>query len=422
MTAGMGRHQKRVRFRAIGALAVAASWSALFAGVAQPAAAADVQSKQWYLGALQAEEMWKTSTGEGIQVAVIDTGVNPGTPSLRGQVLKGFDATGAAGDENDDYSGHGTTMAELIAGTGKGGGIKGLAPGAKIVPMRIGDSDFQKKHSSNVHDWADAIRAAADSDAKIISMSFSSPYSTEQEREAAKYVESKGKLFFAAVGNDGQGRNREAYPAAYRQVVGVAAADKQGKVAESSQSGNTVDIAAPGKTLPRWCDKSFQSYCDGDGGTSSATAIASASAALVWSAHPDWTANQVLNVLFDTAGRDWEKGTLSKYLGHGLIRPAMNILKGKGDPGDPDISPLTEERTGGSPASPAPNSTPSASESQQPAQNENADKVDETVAAGDTEAAASDGGVPLSLIVGGIAGVAVLGAVVFAVVRRRGAA
>ncbi|MFE8977765.1 S8 family serine peptidase [Streptomyces cyaneofuscatus] len=418
MTAGMGRPQRRV----LSALAVTASCSLILVGVAQPAAAADVQSKQWYLKAMQAEEMWKVTTGEGIKLAVIDTGVNASTPSLRGQTLKGFDATGAEGDENDDYSGHGTTMAELIAGTGKGGGIKGLAPGAKIIPMRIGDSDFQKKHSSNVHDWADAIRAAADSDAKIISMSFSSPYSTEQEREAAKYAESKGKLFFAAVGNDGQGRNRDAYPAAYRQVVGIAAADKQGKVAESSQNGNTVDIAAPGKTLPRWCNNSFQSYCDGDGGTSSATAIASASAALVWSAHPDWTANQVLNVLFDTAGRDWEKGTLSKYLGHGLIRPAMNILKGKGDPGDPDISPLTEERTGGSPASPAPSSTSSAPASEQPAQNENADKVDETVAAGDTEAAASDGGVPLGLIVGGIAGVAVLGAVVFAVVRRRGAA
>ncbi|MFD3973009.1 S8 family serine peptidase [Streptomyces cyaneofuscatus] len=418
MTAGMGRPQKRV----LSALAVTASWSLVFVGVAQPAAAVDVQSKQWYLKAMQAEEMWKVTTGEGIKLAVIDTGVNASTPSLQGQTLKGFDATGAEGDENDDYSGHGTTMAELIAGTGKGGGIKGLAPGAKIIPMRIGDSDFQKKHSSNVHDWADAIRAAADSDAKIISMSFSSPYSTEQEREAAKYVESKGKLFFAAVGNDGQGRNRDAYPAAYRQVVGIAAADKQGKVAESSQNGNTVDIAAPGKTLPRWCDNSFQSYCDGDGGTSSATAIASASAALVWSAHPDWTANQVLNVLFDTASRTWKKGDRSAYLGHGLIRPAMNILKGKGDPGDPDISPLTEERTGGSPASPDPSSTPSTPASQEPAQNGQTDKVDETVAADDSEAAASDGGAPLGLIVGGIAGVAVLGAVVFAVVRRRGAA
>ncbi|MEW1757732.1 S8 family serine peptidase [Streptomyces cyaneofuscatus] len=418
MTAGMIRLQKR----ALSAVVVAASWSVVFAGAAQPAAAADVQSKQWYLSALQAEEMWKVTAGEGIKVAVIDTGVNPNTPTLKGQVLKGFDATGAAGDENDDYDGHGTNMAELIAGTGAGGGLKGLAPGAKIIPMRITDTEFQNKHSVNARDTEDAIRAAADSEAKIISMSFGSLYSTRGEREAVKYAESKGKLFFAAVGNDGAGSNKEEYPAAYPQVVGVASADRNGKVAEDSQNGNMVDIAAPGKEIPRWCDNSFQSYCYGSSGTSAATAIASASAALVWSAHPEWTANQVLNVLFDTASRTWKKGDRSAYLGHGLIRPAMNILKGKGDPGDPDISPLTEERTGGSPASPAPSSTSSAPASEQPAQNENADKVDETVAAGDTEAAASDGGVPLGLIVGGIAGVAVLGAVVFAVVRRRGAA
>lgn len=417
MTAGMGRPQKRV----LSALAVAASWSVVFAGMAQPAAAADVQSKQWYLGAMQAEEMWKRTTGEGIKIAVIDSGVNPSTPSLRGQILKGMDATGTPGEETDDYDGHGTTMAELIAGTGKGGGLKGLAPGAKIIPLRVSDTKLQDKHSVNANDTADAIRAAADSDAKIISMSVGSEFSTPKEREAAKYAESKGKVVFASVGNNAETDNKDHYPASYPQVVGVASANQSGKVSKYSQNGNSVDIAAPGDSIPYWCNNSFQSYCEGDGGTSAATAIASASAALVWSAHPDWTANQVLNVLFDTAGRDWEKGTLSKYLGHGLIRPAMNILKGKGDPGDPDISPLTEERTGGSPASPASSSAPPAPTGEQPAQNENADQVDETVAAGDSEAA-SDGGVPLSLILGGIAGVAVLGAVVFAVVRRRGAA
>lgn len=285
--------------------------------------------------------------------------------------------------------------------------------------MRISDTEFQNENSVKAGDSEDAIEAAIASDAQIISMSFGSDFTSDRERAAVKLAQKKGKIFFAAVGNNAKEDNREQYPAAYPEVVGVAAADRKGKVAEYSQNGGIVDIAAPGQEIPGWCDNSFQSYCDGDGGTSSATAIASASAALVWSAHPDWTANQVLNVLFDTAGRDWEKGTLSKYLGHGLIRPAMNILKGKGDPGDPDISPLTEERTGGSPASPT--STPSAPASQQPAENGEADKVDETVAAGDSEAA-SDDGVPLSLIVGGIAGVAVLGAVVFAVVRRRGAA
>ncbi|MFC5918985.1 S8 family serine peptidase [Streptomyces pulveraceus] len=412
MTAGMRQTRKcrmplGFRGRSLGAVAVVAALSVGFAGAAPSALAADVQSKQWYLNAMQAEEMWKVTTGEGIKVAVIDTGVNASTPSLKGQVLKGLDATGADGDEYDDYRGHGTTMAELIAGTGRGGGLKGLAPGAKIIPMRITDTEFQNDHSVNAHDSEDAIRAAADSDAQIISMSFASDFPGREEREAVKYAQSKGKLFFAGVGNNAEKNNKEQYPAAYPQVVGVSSADRDGKVAEYSQNGGIVDIAAPGNDIPRWCDATFRSYCDGDGGTSAATAIASASAALVWSAHPDWTANQVLNVLFDTASRDWEKGTLSKYLGHGLIRPSMNLLKGKGNPGAPDISPLTKEKTPGSSPSPA-------SASSQPEKKEGA---------GDTAMAGSgkekSDGSSLGLILGGAAVVVVLGGGAFAVARKR---
>ncbi|MFJ7415174.1 S8 family serine peptidase [Streptomyces sp. NPDC098077] len=413
MTAGMGRARRRVRV--LGALAVAASWSVVFVGAAQPAAA-DTQSKQWYLSAMQAEEMWKVTTGEGIKVAVIDTGVNASTPSLRGQVLKGLDASGAPGEETDDYDGHGTTMAELIAGTGNGGGLKGLAPGVKIIPVRISDSEFEKKHSSKVNDTVDAIRAAADSDARIISMSFGSPYSMPQEREAVKYAESKGKLFLAAVGNEGHEQNRRGYPAAYPEAVGVASADRKGKVSNYSSHSDTVDIASPGSDVPYWCDNSFKSYCDGDGGTSAATAIASASAALVWSLHPDWTANQVLNVLFDTASRDWKDGETSKYLGHGLIRPSMNVLKGKGDPGDPDISPLTKERTTG----PAASSKPDAATSASPQPAKNGPEGDKPVAAEETKSSGDES--QLGLILGVAAVVVVLGGVAYAVVRRRKAA
>ncbi|MEU2680860.1 S8 family serine peptidase [Streptomyces sp. NPDC007107] len=413
MTAGMSQTRKRrmplgMRGRLLGTMAVATVWSLGFAGAAPSALAADAQSKQWYLSAMQAEEMWKVTTGEGVKIAVIDTGVNSATPSLKGQVLKGLDATGAEGDETDDYSGHGTTMAELITGTGRGGGLKGLAPGSKIIPMRVANTEFQNSHSVNAYDTADSIRAAADSDAKIISMSFGSEFKMDREIEAVKYAQSKGKLFFAAVGNNAGEGNKEQYPAAYPEVVGVSSADRNGKVAEYSQNGSIVDIAAPGNDIPYWCDDKFKNYCDGDGGTSAATAIASASAALVWSAHPDWTANQVLNVLFDTAGRDWEKGTLSKYLGHGLIRPSMNILKGKGDPGAPDISPLTNEKTAGSPASPA----ASASGSSQP---EKKEKAEDAAMAGSS----TDDGSQLGLILGGVAVVLVLGGGAFVFARRR---
>lgn len=398
----------------LGALAVAASWSVVFVGAAQPAAA-DTQSKQWYLSAMQAEDMWKVTTGEGVKVAVIDTGVNPSTPSLQGQVLQGVDVTGAPGDETDDYHGHGTTMAELIAGTGEGGGLQGLAPGAKIIPVRMSDGDFMKKNSTIFSDTAKAIRAAAETDAQIISMSFGSDRYLDSNREAVKYAESKGKLFLASVGNEGHESNTRVYPASYPEVVGVASADRKGKVSYYSQHSGAVDVASPGSDVPGWCDNSFKSYCDGDGGTSAATAIASASAALVWSLHPDWTANQVLNVLFDTASRDWKKGETSNYLGHGLIRPSMNVLKGKGDPGDPDISPLTKERTTG----PADSSKkPADSASPQPAKN--GAEGDKPVAAEETKSSGDES--QLGLILGVAAAVVVLGGVTYAVVRRRRAA
>lgn len=404
----------KLRGRLLVLMAVAAAWSAGFAVLAPSAVAADAQAKQWYLGAMQAEEMWKVTTGEGIKVAVIDTGVNSSTPSLEGQVLKGLDATGADGDEFDDYDGHGTTMAELIAGTGKEGGLRGLAPGVKIIPLRISDTDFQNEHSVNAHDAPDAIRAAADSDAKIISMSFAGDYASREEGEAVEYAQEKGKIFFAGVGNNAKKSNKDQYPAAYPQVAGVSSADRDGKVAEYSQNGRIVDIAAPGNDIPYWCDETFQAYCDGDGGTSAATAIASASAALVWSLHPEWTANQVLNVLFDTASRDWDKGTLSKYLGHGLIRPSMNILKGKGTPGDPDISPLTHEKTTGSTASPA--ASAPASASAEPAQSATSDDAALAGAGSDEEQGRNT---QLVLILGGVAAVLIIGAAAFALARRR---
>ncbi|MGX1949863.1 S8 family serine peptidase [Streptomyces anulatus] len=410
MTAGMGRAHRRV----LGALAVAASWSVVLVGVAQPAAA-DTQSKQWYLSAMQAEEMWEVTTGEGVKVAVVDTGVNSSTPSLRGQVLKGVDVTGAPGDETDDYRGHGTTMAELIAGTGKGGGLKGLAPGAEIIPVRMSDVGFMSKRRTVIGDMKKAIRAAADSDAQIISVSMADDFSQLETHEAVKYAESKGKLVIAGVGNGGNKENRKQYPASYPEVVGVASADRQGKVSYYSQHSGSVDVASPGSDVPGWCDNSFKSYCGGDGGTSAATAIASASAALVWSLHPDWTANQVLNVLFDTAGRDWKDGERSKYLGHGLIRPSMNVLKGKGEPGDPDISPLTKERTTGPAGS---SEKPADPASEQPAKN--GAEADKPVAAEETKSSGDES--QLGLILGVAAVVVVLGGVAYAVVRRRKAA
>lgn len=326
----------------LGALAV------MSVGLAPSAAADDVQSQQWYLDAMNAQGLWKVSTGKGISIAVVDTGVNPDTSSLKGQVLPGVDVTGSAGDETDDYESHGTSMAELIAGTGSGGGLRGVAPGAKIIPIRTALTGIGKTIEKQGDTSAKAIRAAADSDAKIISMSFTGDFPIDGGLEAVQYAESKGKLLIAGVGNDGDGdKNYIGYPAKYPGVVGVSAINENGEVAKFSENGAYVDLASPGVDVPTWCDKTFKAYCPQSNGTSQATAIASGAAALIWSAHPKWTANQVLRVMIDTAGRDWPKNTPSRYLGYGTIRPAQVLLKGKGDPGAADVDPVTNKKMPG---------------------------------------------------------------------------
>ncbi|MFJ1609803.1 S8 family serine peptidase [Streptomyces sp. NPDC088253] len=393
----------------LGALAV------MSVGLAPAAAADDIQSQQWYLDAMNAQGLWKVSTGKGISVAVVDTGVNPDTNSLKGQVMPGVDVTGTTGDETDDYTGHGTSMAELIAGTGSGDGLKGVAPGAKIIPIRTVLLGIGKKGEEQGDTSAKAIRAAADSDAKIISMSFGTISAFDGGLEAVQYAESKGKLLIAGVGNDADiAKNYIGYPARYPGVVGVSAINENGEVAKFSQNGAYVDLASPGVDVPTWCDKTFKSYCPQSNGTSQATAITSGAAALIWSAHPKWTANQVLRVMIDTAGRDWPKSTPSRYLGYGTIRPAQVLLKGKGVPGAADVDPVTNKKTPGLSAGTGTSPSASASTSSQAA---NSTSGGQTSAAGSSSN--SSGNATLWVALGAAAAVVVIGGGAFAVIRSR---
>ncbi|OLZ67026.1 serine protease [Streptomyces sp. IMTB 2501] len=384
---------------------------ALSVGLAPGAAADDVQSQQWYLSAMKADQMWKVSTGKGVKVAVIDSGVNASTPSLRGQVLADEVPKSVAYGATKDYDGHGTTMAEIIAGTGAGGGLKGLAPGAKIVPYRIALDGLSLSEENKAPDVGAVIKAVADSDAKIINMSFGDDISYDDEKAAIKYAASKGKLMFAGAGNDAKTTNRAGYPASYPYVIGVSASDKTGTVGKFSTHGSYVDLASPGVDVPEWCDATFRSYCIHGNGTSMATAVASASAALIWSAHPNWTADQVLRSLIDTAGRDWPKDTPSNYLGYGLIRPRMVLENPNYNPGPADADPLAKENSlGNSGASPS----TSASTSSPPGKSTSGGQTSATGA----NPKSSDGALPW-VAVGAVAALVVIGGAAFAVIRSR---
>ncbi|MGW1269360.1 S8 family serine peptidase [Streptomyces sp. NPDC002491] len=367
---------------------------------------------------MKADDMWKVSNGEGVKVAVVDTGVNPDTPSLKGQVLVGEVPKAVGYKAAVDYLGHGTSMAELIAGTGAGGGLKGLAPGAKIIPYRIALKGLKSETEvKKAPAWAAVIRAVADSDAKIINMSFGIDVTSPEMAAAIKYAQSKGKLMIAGTGNDAETKNFIGYPAAYPYVVGIAASDKSGKVGKFSEHGNYVDLAAPGLDVPTWCDATFREYCNG-GGTSMSTAIASASAALIWSAHPKWTANQVLASLIDTAGRDWAKDDPSTYLGYGLIRPRKVLENKNFNPGPAGIDPLAKENVTGvtDAAGKAPSANAAASASPQPSKGTTDDQAPAAATAD-----ASDN-TTMWIALGAAAAVLVIGGGAFALIRSRRAA
>ncbi len=350
------------RDRSVKAGASAALGLLLVGVVTTPAYADSTRSMEWHLDAMHAEEMWKTSTGKGVVVAVIDSGVDASNPDLQGQVLSGKDLSpDSPGDERTDYETHGTGMAGLIAGTGNWGGGRGalgLAPGAKVLPVRMpNDAGRVNGATGDAHfnrDLPIAIRFAVDHGAKVINISLASEVGSHQVTDAVKYALDRGALIFAAVGNDGDGANQLMYPAATPGVVGVGALDKDLQKTDESQYGSQVDLSAPGEEMVHACGAKT-GLCKSHG-TSDATAIASASAALIWSEHPDWTNNQVLRVMLNTAGAPTDGSKRNDYVGYGAVRPRI-ALKTPGDPGPADVYPLPD--LAAADRSPSPSARPS---------------------------------------------------------------
>ncbi|WP_346178986.1 S8 family serine peptidase [Streptomyces cuspidosporus] len=389
-------------------------------GSAPAAVARDIRSQQWYLNKMQAEDIWRVSTGKGLTVAVIDTGVNASVSELRGQVMKGADVSRKPTDAHRDENGHGTNMAALIAGTGTGGGIQGLAPQAKILPVKA-MVDPQTDAPGPI--MARAIRYAVDHGARILNISIGSsgtPDSFTETQSAVNYALKKGALVFSAVGNTGNKENSIEYPAALRGVVGVGALDRTGKVAKFSTTGSQVALVAVGQDITTHCLKNPDRVCISYG-TSQASAIASASAALIWSKHPKWTNNQVLRVMMQTASPPEGDVIPSSYLGYGSIRPRKVLLDGEGDPGPANVNPLLA-REGAT----KPDSSASASASKSPNTDQQATPTATDDKKGDKKTVAEpekndDNSSTLWIALG--AGAVLLGAAIaFALVRRRGRA
>lgn len=278
-------------------------------------AAQTIEEQEWHLNALDVYSAQDQSRGDGVVVAVIDSGVDAKHPDLAGRVLPGTGFGSSKGtDGTTDTDGHGTGMAAIIAATGRNGGALGIAPGAKILPIASAE-----KEQFSLDVVAESIRWAADHGAKVINMSlgFSSSM-TPTLVKAVNYAIDKDVVLVAATGNDGK---EVSAPANIGGVIAVAGTNREGKPWKSSNVGPDTVLAAPAEGIVTAAPESVYAsgYAEMDG-TSAASAIVSGVAALVRAKHPDMAAKDVVNTLIRTA-KDMAEPGRDATTGFGMVNP-----------------------------------------------------------------------------------------------------
>ncbi|MFC4013161.1 S8 family serine peptidase [Nonomuraea purpurea] len=306
--------------------------AAFVLGLAPTSASDDVgevaRAGQWQLGAMRLPEAWRSSKGEGVLVAVLDTGVNGDHPDLEGAVIQGPDLTGAA---RGPWGQHGTAMASLIAGRGHGAsrGVVGVAPQAKVLSVRVtlenGDPRREQRRSGGRDALARGIRYAADHGADVISMSLGggsgSWEGSASEEEAVQYAVGKGIVLVASSGNDGAAANKKNFPAAYPGVIAVGAVDQRLQVAGFSNRQDYLSVVAPGTEIVT--ADGGDSYVVGDG-TSSAAAMVAGVAALIKSAHPGMSPAHV-RMAIELGTRHRPSDGYSSSYGHGVANALLAL-------------------------------------------------------------------------------------------------
>lgn len=293
---------------------------------------------QWNFTAVQSEEAWDISTGNGVYVAVLDTGLSAGGPDGIGCVGPSYDIVN--GDAfPDDGNGHGTHVAGTIGqSTNNGTGVAGLAYDACIMPVKVLDDNG----SGSFADIAEGIHWAVDNGARVINMSLGTDarFNIRSDfimDEALEYAFSMGTTVVCASGNEGSRKN-VSYPAIYPTTIAVGATDYLDSVTRYSNKGIGLDIVAPGGDTLK--DLNGDGYGDGIlqetyltnwnyyffEGTSMAAPHVAAAAALVIAVNPGISPADVFEKLTSTA-LDIHEAGYDKTSGYGLLQ-VYNALAG----------------------------------------------------------------------------------------------
>ncbi|NJP69283.1 S8 family serine peptidase, partial [Streptomyces spiramenti] len=268
---------------------------------------------------------WDLSTGAGVTVAVVDSGVDARHPDLAGAVTDGsqFEVTRDEGEfarttpaAEEDCEGHGTAVAGLVAARrAEGDRMTGVAPAARIHPVRSVDGVDRATHNTVAAMIDDAVAADVD----VLNLSLAVIEDHAPIREAVARAVAADIVVVAAAGNEGNtgpGSGR-VYPAAYPDVLAVGAVDAAGRPLDASNRGPWVDLAAYGGPLPLVAPGG--SGYRTDSGTSFAAAQVSGAAALVRARFPELSAAGTVERLVASAAP--VGGTRNDRTGAGIVDP-----------------------------------------------------------------------------------------------------
>ncbi|GAA1763737.1 S8 family serine peptidase [Agromyces humatus] len=313
------------------AAAAAAVGAMVFTGAA-PAQADTVRDYEYWLGDYGFTTAWNTSRGEGVTVAVIDTGVNGNVAELRGVVTGGTDVSGLGtpdgqtpvGDPDD--SAHGTMVASLLAGrgTGEGSGVIGVAPEAEILAVSVAFGQDTGAEKTNDEQIAEGVRWAVDNGADVINMSLTRNTRDWPESwdDAFTYAFENDVVVVAAAGNRGNGTSEVGAPATIPGVLTVAGVDKEKNASlDASSQGISIAVAAPSEDLVGVQPDGRVAIWSG---TSGAAPLVSGLVALVRSEYPELDAANVIERVIQTADPNGREVPSALY-GFGLIDPVAAL-------------------------------------------------------------------------------------------------
>ncbi len=272
-------------------------------------------SSAWHLQTIGASTAWDAAKGDGVTVAVLDTGVDGTHPDLQGKLVPGWNVVDNTSNTADIY-GHGTEVAGVIgAASNNGIGVTSVAWNTMIMPVRV--TDDSTTGSAYISSIANGVTWAADHGANIANASYATLYSSPTMQSAGNYMLSKGGLLVVAAGNSG---TLDSSPST-TSMIPVSATDSNDALTSWSSYGPYVDVAAPGAGI--WTTTRGGGYA-AVSGTSFSSPMTAAVLALEKSANPGLSNTQLQSILENTAV-DLGTPGYDQYYGYGRINAAAAV-------------------------------------------------------------------------------------------------